>query len=97
LFEPVTVNKKRHESYASSPTKVKGQRNAKRRQDYQQKKVDKEASAAVAAQQHQEVTPVCQRKGDANLVVVAKHTQEFTPESMLINLTPKSGFTTLRA
>jgi hypothetical protein len=28
---------------------------------------------------------------------VAKHTQEFTPESVLINLTPKSGFTTLRA
>jgi hypothetical protein len=59
LFEPVTVSKKRHESYASLPTKVKEQRNAKRRQDYQRKKVEKEASMAVAAEQHQEVTPVC--------------------------------------
>jgi hypothetical protein len=68
--------------------------NAKRRQDYQLKKVEKEASAAVAAQQRQEVTPVCQHKGDGNLVAVAEHTQEFTPEFVLINTTPESVFTT---
>jgi hypothetical protein len=68
LSEPVTINKKRCERYASLPAKVKEQRNAKRRQHYQRKKVEKEASAAVAAQQHQEVTPVCQCKGAANLV-----------------------------
>jgi hypothetical protein len=59
FIEPVTVNKKRRESYASLPAEVKEQRNAKWRQYYQRKKVEKEASTAVATQQSQEVTPVC--------------------------------------
>jgi hypothetical protein len=54
LFEPVTViNMKRcesYESYGSLPAEVKEQRNAKWRQDYQRKKVEKVVSAAVAAQ-----------------------------------------------